>query len=51
MVAADRRSDNGDAYMDFEFLQNTLTINPGGTFTSAGPDGGRTVNDFVLTLE
>src|SRR5258706_2963806 len=51
MVAADRLFTKGDAYIDFEFLQNTLTINPGGTFTSLGPDGGRTVNDFILTLE
>src|SRR5262249_17528285 len=53
MVAADRLSNNGDAYIDFEFLQNTLTKTGGptaGGFSSAGPDGGRTVGDFVLTL-
>jgi hypothetical protein len=51
IVAADRRTDNGEAYIDFEFLQKSLTINPSGHFVSAGLDGGRTVNDFVLTLE
>src|ERR1044071_6099391 len=59
VLAADRKSNNGDSYVDFEFLQNTLTINttgtdssgnPYGTFTSTGPDGGRTVNDFLLTV-
>src|SRR5262249_52333341 len=42
-------------YIDFEFLQNTLTTTPlvGGTggFNSAGPNCGRTLNDFLLTLE
>ena len=51
MVAGDRLSNNGDAYIDFEFLQNTLTTTPlvGGTggFSSAGPNCGRTVNDFL----
>ncbi|WP_165930057.1 gliding motility-associated C-terminal domain-containing protein, partial [Flavobacterium caseinilyticum] len=52
VVAADRLSNNGTAYIDFEFLQNTLDItgSTSGGFTSEGPDGGRTVNDFVLTL-
>src|ERR1043165_8358366 len=53
-VFADRYSNNGDAYIDFEFLQNTLTQTGspgvGGGFRSAGPNGGRTVNDFLLTL-
>jgi hypothetical protein len=55
VVSADRFSNNGDSYIDFEFLQNTLSVttDPGGTsggFTSAGPNCGRTVNDFILTL-
>ena len=55
VISGDRRSDNGDAYIDFEFLQNTLTVTTnadglGGKFVSAGPDGGRTVNDFILTV-
>ncbi len=50
--AADRLSNNGDAYIDFEFLQNTLTVTgaTSGGFSSAGPNGGRTLNDFILTL-
>jgi hypothetical protein len=54
MCAADRLSNNGDAYIDFEFLQGTLTKTGGpttGAFTSAGPNGGRTAGDFVVTLE
>ncbi len=50
MAAATRESGIGESYVDFEFLQNTLTQNADGTFTSAGPNGGRTVNDFVLAL-
>jgi hypothetical protein len=53
IVAADRHSDNGDAYIDFEFLQNTLSVTGGptaGGFSSSGPNGGRTEKDFVLTL-
>ncbi|HXJ57631.1 MAG TPA: hypothetical protein VNU68_13305, partial [Verrucomicrobiae bacterium] len=55
VVSGDRRSDNGNAYIDFEFLQSslTLTTNAGGTnggFASAGPHGGRTTNDFILTV-
>ena len=51
IVSGDRRKDSGDAYIDFEFLQKTLTANGDGTFTSAGTEGGRTVNDFILTLQ
>src|SRR5437762_1791633 len=55
VIAGDRKSNNGDAYIDFEFLQNTLTTTPlvGGTggFSSAGPNCGRTLNDFLLTLQ
>ncbi|PYX13275.1 MAG: hypothetical protein DMG84_19695, partial [Acidobacteria bacterium] len=42
MVAGDRLNNNGDAYIDFEFLQNTLTTTPLvagiGGFSSAGPN-------------
>jgi hypothetical protein len=51
MFAADRFSNSGLAYTDFEFLQNTLTKNAGGTFSSSGPNGGRTVNDLLFTVE
>src|SRR6266581_1932308 len=54
VVGATRQSNNGDAYVDFEFLQNALTLtndaNGHGGFSSAGPNGGRTINDFVLAI-
>ncbi|MDI1306423.1 MAG: T9SS type A sorting domain-containing protein [bacterium] len=50
IVAADRRSNSGNAYIDFELLQNTMTDNPNGTFSSAGPNNGRTKGDILLTL-
>ncbi len=50
-VGSDRFSTNGNSYIDFEFLQSPLTANADGSFTSAGPDGGRTVGDLLLTLE
>src|SRR6266404_3727749 len=50
VIAADRFSTSGDSYIDFEFLQNTLVRNSGGSFTSTGPHGGRTVGDVVLSL-
>ena len=50
MIAADRLSTSGDSYIDFEFLQNTLTRNSDGSFSSAGPDGGRTSGDLLLSL-
>ncbi len=49
-VAGDRFSENGDSYIDFEFLQNILTVNTNGTFSSAGPNCGRTTNDFLMTV-
>ena len=50
ILAADRLSTAGDSYIDFELLQNLLTLNANGTFTSAGPNGGRTTNDVLLSL-
>jgi hypothetical protein len=50
IVGADRRSNSGAAYIDFEFYQKTITANANGTFTSAGLNGGRTVGDLLLTL-
>jgi len=50
IVAADRLSNNGDSYIDFEFLQNTLIRTTTNTFVSAGPHGGRTVGDLLLSL-
>jgi len=50
VLAADRRAINGDSYVDFELLQNTLTKNANGTFSSLGPDGGRTIGDLLVTI-
>ncbi len=50
IVAADRRSNSGNAYIDFELLKNTMTDNADGTFSSAGPNNGRTAGDVLLTL-
>ena len=49
-VAADRASTSGDSYIDFEFLQNPLVRTNDGKFVSHGPQGGRTVNDLLLSL-
>src|SRR6266540_4213624 len=49
-IAADRLSTSGDSYIDFEFLQNTLVRTNNGAFLSAGPHGGRTTNDLLLSL-
>ncbi len=51
IVASDRLSNNGTSYLDFEFFQNTITLNQNGTFTSNGPHSGRTENDFVISME
>ncbi|MDA0864184.1 MAG: hypothetical protein O3B88_05925, partial [Bacteroidetes bacterium] len=51
MLGADRRSTNGTSYIDFEFFQAGITANPDFTFTSLGPNGGRTINDILLTFE
>ena len=50
VLAADRLSTAGDSYIDFELLQNLLTRNANGTFTTTGPNGGRTTNDILLSL-
>jgi hypothetical protein len=49
-VSGDRSSVNGDSYIDFEMLQNSLIRNNSGGFTSTGPNGGRTAGDFILTI-
>ena len=50
IVAADRFSTSGDSYIDFEFLQSPLVLSNNGYFSSAGTNGGRTVNDLLLSL-
>lgn len=51
VVAGDRKSANGNSYIDFELLQNSLSINTNTfSFDTLGPHGGRTTNDFLLTI-
>src|SRR5262245_31705495 len=47
IVAADRRTDTRDAYIDFEFLRKTLTVNSDGSFISALPQ--KPPKDFAET--
>ena len=51
MVASDRFVTTGTSYIDFEFLQNSLTPVAGGTFSSTGPHGGRTLGDLLIAVE
>lgn len=48
--SGDRNKTNGNSYLDFELSQNSLYSNADGTFTSLGPDGGRTVGDLALSI-
>ncbi|HLP71578.1 MAG TPA: hypothetical protein VK155_01670, partial [Bacteroidales bacterium] len=56
IFAADRQVNNGDAYIDFEFLQNSLfqipyTDDPSsGYFQGNGPHGTRTIGDILVTI-
>jgi hypothetical protein len=55
-IGGDRLSTNGTSYIDFEFLQGTITENAGGTFTgtpaSGKPNGGgRTQGDIIISME
>ncbi|MGZ3859957.1 MAG: PKD-like domain-containing protein [Flavisolibacter sp.] len=50
-IAGDRFSTSGTSYIDFEFLQGTLTVNPNGSFTGSGPNGGRTIGDINVSME
>ncbi|MBH8570866.1 T9SS type A sorting domain-containing protein [Microvirga sp. STS02] len=51
MMAGDRATKEGNSFLAFQFLQKTLVRNTNGSFTSAGPDGGRTVGDIQITAE
>lgn len=51
VIGADRLATSANSYLDFEFLQNTLTVNGNGTFSSSGQNSGRTVGDLQLTLK
>ncbi|MEN8225351.1 MAG: hypothetical protein ABFS05_08325, partial [Bacteroidota bacterium] len=48
--SGDRKKTNGNTYLDFELLQNPLYANSDSTFTSLGPDGGRTIGDLVISI-
>ncbi|MCK5078666.1 MAG: hypothetical protein KAR09_01915, partial [Bacteroidales bacterium] len=48
--SGDRKKTNGNTYLDFELLQNPLYKNADSTFTSLGPDGGRTIGDIVISI-
>ncbi len=48
--AGDRKKPKGNTYLDFELLQNPLYLNDS-SFTSLGPDGGRTIGDLAITME
>ncbi len=52
IFAADRQVVNGDAYIDFEFLQKPLTKTGAitGGFISEGTANGRTIGDLLVTL-
>jgi NO-binding membrane sensor protein with MHYT domain len=53
-IGGDRLAVNGTSYIDFEFLQGSITINSNGTFTGSGPNGGRTVangGDINISME
>jgi hypothetical protein len=53
MFASDRWGSTGTSYVDFEFLQNTMTRTgtTSGGYVSSGPNDGRTVNDLLFTVE
>ncbi|MFV8343371.1 T9SS type A sorting domain-containing protein [Flavobacterium sp. XS2P39] len=53
LFAGDRQVTNGSSYIDFEFLQATLSMfgTTSGGFVSAGTDGGRTLGDILVTIE
>ncbi|MHC5111461.1 MAG: HYR-like domain-containing protein [Planctomycetota bacterium] len=52
-VAAETRSTNGDSHVDFEFNQAGIvrTGDEFGEIIGLGPDGGRTVNDFLISVD
>src|SRR5258705_1550562 len=50
LMAGDREATNGTSFLDFEFLQHSVSKNADGSFTATGPDGGRTVGDLDVTL-
>jgi hypothetical protein len=58
IMGGDREVNTGTSYIDFEFYQGYFTKNSNGSFSSLSKDstslsatGGRTVGDFVLSME
>ena len=51
VFGVDRLGNESESHLDFELLQNTLTANGNGTFTSAGQNGGRTIGDLLFTIK
>src|SRR6266545_2224190 len=57
IVAGDQGSSQGDRYIDFELLQNSVAKTcatpacTSGNFSSGGPNAGRTVGDLLLTVQ
>ena len=58
IMGGDRESNTGTSYIDFEFYQGYLKKNTNGSFSSLSADStslaatnGRTVGDFVLSME
>ncbi|GAP69972.1 por secretion system C-terminal sorting domain [Bacteroidales bacterium 6E] len=51
IFAADRQVNNGDSYIDFEFLQRRLELNESTMLMETdGLDGGRTEGDILVTV-
>jgi len=52
-VGAETRSINGDSHVDFEFNQAGVVQlgDTSGTLLGLGPDGGRTVDDFLISVD
>lgn len=53
-ISGDRLSTTGTSYFDFEFNQECIIRHPdpdSAVFISEGLDGGRTVGDFVVSME
>jgi hypothetical protein len=52
-VAAETRSINGDSHADFEFNQAGIVKvgSTSGELIGLGPDGGRTVDDFLISID
>ena len=49
-IGGDRLDVSGTSYIDFEFLQGTITVNAS-TFTGSGGAGGRTIGDINISME